>query len=86
MDVTDESGPKDIVEEVDKANAMTESRCTKNLMISLFWEEKIVLLIRVVQLFAVFFIFYYEYYPSYARKFFTPFMMAVLGTNWHIPT
>jgi len=44
-----------------------------------------VLLIRVVQLYAVFFIFYYEYWPTNARQWFTPFMMAVLGTNWHIP-
>ena len=65
---------------------MQENKCTKNLVISLFWEEKFVLLIRVVRLYAVFFIFYYEYWPSYSRKFFTPFMMAMLGSNWHIPT
>ena len=54
-------------------------------MISLFWEEKIVLLIRILQIYSLFFVFYYEYFPSYSRKFFTPIMMGVLGTNWHIP-
>ena len=75
----------DLEEEVSKATALKENPCTKNLEISLFWEEKVVILIRSIQLYAIFFIFYYEYWPSYARKFFTPVMMAVLGTNWHIP-
>lgn len=74
----------DIEEEVSKATTLQESACTKNLEISLFWEEKALLLIRVLQLFACFFLFYYEYYPSYARKFFTTPMMLVLGTSFHI--
>ena len=74
----------DIEEEVSKATTLQESACTKNLEISLFWEEKILLLIRVLQLCACFFLFYYEYYPSYARKFFTTPMMLVLGTSFHI--
>ena len=75
----------DLEEEVSKATAMQENGCTKNLVISLFWEEKIVLLIRMLQLYALIFVFYYEYWPSYARKFFTPYMMGVLLTNFHIP-
>ena len=32
--------------------------------ISLFWIEKIAMLIRVYQIYAVFFLFYYEFFPS----------------------
>ena len=74
----------DIEEEVSKATSLQENPCTKNLEVSLFWEEKLLLLLRVLQLFACFFLFYYEYYPSYARKYFTKPMMCVLGTVFHI--
>ena len=69
----------DLEEEVSKATTLAESACTHNLKISLFWEEKILLLIRVMQLYACFFLFYYEYYPSYARKFFTKPTLFFLG-------
>ena len=69
----------DLEEEVSKATTLAESSCTHNLEISLFWEEKILLLIRVMQLYACFFLFYYEYYPSYARKFFTKPTLFFLG-------
>ena len=54
-------------DEIEMANAMKEDKCTGNLEISLFWEEKIIILIRVLQLYSVFFLYYYEYWPSKTR-------------------
>ena len=34
--------------------------------ISLFWEEKILLLIRVNQIYAIIFLFYFDYFPAQA--------------------
>ena len=51
--------------------------------VSLFWMEKVVMLIRVYQLYALFFLFYYEFFPESARKHLRPVMMTFLG-SWHI--
>ena len=84
-DHEDEVKEDDLEDAVNKATALKENDCNGNLSISLFWEEKIAIMIRVLQLYGLIFIFYYEYWPSYARKFVTPYMMFILGTNWHIP-
>ena len=55
--------------EVEVANQFKENRCTGNLEISLFWEEKIIILIRVMQLYSVFFLYYYEHWPSKTRAY-----------------
>lgn len=60
------------------ANALKTNACTGNLEISLFWEEKIIIIIRVLQLYAVFFIYYYESWPSKTRDLGTPYFMAIL--------
>lgn len=60
-----------------------EENCCKNLRISLFWEEKIILLIKVLQLYSFLFLIAFEYWPSTTRKYFTPFFTTLLGT-FHI--
>lgn len=45
--------------------------CFGNLEISLFWEEKLAIMIRVAQLYTVLFLFYYEQWPSNTRTDFT---------------
>lgn len=37
-----------IINEIEKANTLLENKCTGNLEISLFWEEKIVIIVRVL--------------------------------------
>jgi len=39
--------------------------CMGNLEISLYWEEKFVIFIRVMQLYAFLFFIYYEYFPTF---------------------
>jgi hypothetical protein len=68
-----------------QANALKLTPCTGNLEISLFWEEKILILIRVFQLYATFFVYYYESWPSKTREFGTPYFMAIL-LSFYIPT
>ena len=59
------------------ANKLTENACNRDLVISLFWEEKIVLIVRVLQLYSLLFFLYYEYWPSVTRTYFTPFFASV---------
>ena len=66
--------------EVSEALQLEEHCWTKNLTISLFWEEKIFLLVRAIQMYSLFFIVFYEFWPSYARIYFTPFFMAFNGS------
>lgn len=44
---------------------------TGNTSVSLFWEEKFQILIRVVQLYSFFFLTYYEFWPQQTRDEFT---------------
>ena len=53
--------------------------------ISLFWQEKLLLLIRINQLYALYMLFYLEFFPERARPVFTPALMAQLGA-WHLLT
>ena len=72
-------------EAVEQANTLVENRCTGNLEISLFWEEKIIILVRVLQLYSVFYLYYYEYWPSKTRDQLTPYFSLLL-VAWYVPT
>lgn len=65
--------------EVEEAMKLKESCWTGNLQISLYWEEKIVLILRSLQLYAFFFIVFYEHWPSVTRDYFTPVFTALVG-------
>ena len=54
--------------------------CFNNLEISLFWEEKFVMLIRVAQLYSCLFFFYYEQWPSNARNYLTIMFASFSGS------
>lgn len=56
---------------------------TGNINVSLFWEEKIFILVRSFQLYAFFFFTYYEYWPTAARTNLTWLFAAGIGT-WNI--
>lgn len=72
-------------DEIEKANMLSENRCTGNLEISLFWEEKIVILVRVLQLYSVFFLWYYESWPSKTRDQLTP-AFSLFLLSLYVPT
>jgi hypothetical protein len=63
----DEADNDDENEAVEEANRLKANPCTGNLEISLFWEEKILIIVRVLQLYSVFFIYYFEHWPSKTR-------------------
>ena len=63
----DENDNDDENEAVEEANRLKANPCTGNLEISLFWEEKILIIVRVLQLYSVFFIYYFEHWPSKTR-------------------
>jgi hypothetical protein len=63
----DEDDKDDENEAVEEANRLKANPCTGNLEISLFWEEKILIIVRVLQLYSVFFIYYFEHWPSKTR-------------------
>ena len=63
----DEDDNDDENEAVEEANRLKANPCTGNLEISLFWEEKILIIVRVLQLYSVFFIYYFEHWPSKTR-------------------
>lgn len=54
--------------------------CFGNLEISLFWEEKLAILVRTAQLYSVLFFFYYEQWPSNTRKYLTVMFSAFNGS------
>ena len=54
--------------------------CFGNLEISLFWEEKLVIIVRTLQLYSVLFIFYFEQWPSNTRKYLTVMFTAFNGS------
>ena len=56
--------------------------CLGNLEISLFWEEKMFLFIRISQLYALLFIFYYEQWPSKTRSKATRQILGVNATGY----
>lgn len=72
-------------EAVEEANRLKANPCTGNLEISLFWEEKILILVRVLQLYSVFFIYYFEYWPSKTRTYLTPAFGSFL-LSFHVIT
>ena len=54
--------------------------CFGNLEISLFWEEKLCIIVRTLQLYSVLFFFYFESWPSNTRKYLTKMFMAFTGS------
>ena len=54
--------------------------CFGNLEISLFWEEKFAVLVRIAQLYTVLFFFYYEQWPSNTRKYLTVMFSSFNGS------
>jgi hypothetical protein len=69
--------------EVEKANTLKQDRCTGNLEVSLFWEEKIAIVIRTLQLYSIMFMFYFEEWPSLTRQHLTP-MFASWLLSFHL--
>ena len=63
---------------VAEANKLNENCCTKNLEISLYWEEKIVLILKMCQIYAIMFLFFYEQWPSKVRTYGTQIFLGVL--------
>ena len=59
MDQTKDEEEENFDEQVMMANKL-KLNCFNNLEISLFWEEKFVMLIRVAQLYSCIFFFYFE--------------------------
>lgn len=57
--VEEEEEEQSIEMKVSMANKL-EVNCFGNLEISLMWEEKLAMLIRIAQLYTVLFVFYYE--------------------------
>lgn len=55
-----------------------ENCCTGNVNVSLFWEEKFMIIIRVIQLYTFFFLCYYEFWPQSARSNFTAFFASFM--------
>lgn len=64
---------------ISQANRL-KLNCWQNLEISLFWEEKIFMMVRVVQLYSCLFFFYYEQWPSSTRKYMTVLFSAMTGS------
>jgi hypothetical protein len=56
---------------------------TGNLNISLFWEEILQIMIRVMQLYSFFFMVYYEFWPSSVRMYLTPLFTSFM-LSFHI--
>ena len=53
--------------------------CFRNLEISVFWEEKLIVMVRVAQLYALIFFFYFEQWPTKTKKYFTLMFSSFLG-------
>ena len=60
-----------------------EVNCMGNLEISLYWEEKIVLFFRILQLYGFLFLVYYEQWPTRTRLDITP-LFTSSTMSWHI--
>ena len=69
----------DFEQQVMMANKLNLN-CFGNLEISLFWEEKLVIIVRTLQLYSVLFFFYFESWPSNTRKYMTKMFMAFTGS------
>jgi len=82
--IPDEEQELNVEDEIEKANTVRVN-CFKNIEISLFWEEKIVIIIRVLQLYALFYIYYFESWPSKTRNNLTPVFSTIL-LSFHIST
>jgi hypothetical protein len=63
--------PVELSAKVADANRLTFDKCTGNLEISLFWEEKFFTLLRIAQLYSFFFFVFFEFWPSASRQYFT---------------
>ena len=59
-----------------------KTNCFGNLEISLFWEEKLAILLRTAQLYTVLLFFYYEQWPSNTRKYMTVYFAGVNGSSY----
>lgn len=81
MDQGDEEEDNDFEKQVMMANKLNLN-CFGNLEISLFWEEKFAIMIRIAQLYGVLFFFYFEQWPSNTRKYYTVGFMAINGSGY----
>ena len=79
MDRGDDEEDDDFDKQVMMANKLNLN-CFGNLEISLFWEEKLAILVRTAQLYSVLFFFYYEQWPSNTRKYLTVMFSAFNGS------
>lgn len=61
----------DLDDEIAMATKIKTNKCNGDLEISLFWEEKLVIMIRFFQLYGIIFYFYYELWPASMRLWFT---------------
>jgi hypothetical protein len=77
----EEPAPESLDSKVMLANKLS-TNCFGNLEISLFWEEKFVVLIRIAQLYTLLFFFYYEQWPSNTRKFLTIMFTGFTGSSY----
>jgi hypothetical protein len=60
-----------VQKEIMEANKLHERCCNKDLVISLYWEEKVVTIIKILQLYGLIFFFYYEMWPGNTRMYLT---------------
>ena len=79
MDETVDGDEIDEDKKIMMANKL-KLNCFGNLEISLFWEEKLIVLIRVAQLYSVLFYFYYEQWPSNTRLYLTVMFSGFTGS------
>jgi len=74
--------PRDLAKELLDAMKF-DMGCMGNLEISLYWEEKIVIFFKILQLYGFLFLVYYESWPSRAREDFT-LLFTSSTMSWHI--
>lgn len=79
VDDTDADEELDEDKQVMMANKL-KLNCFGNLEISLFWEEKLIILIRIAQLYTALLFFYYEQWPSNTRKYLTVMFSGFTGS------
>ena len=77
----EEEPPESLDSKVMLANKL-QLNCFGNLEVSLFWEEKFVVLIRIAQLYTLLFFFYYEQWPSNTRKYLTIMFTGFTGSSF----
>jgi hypothetical protein len=85
MDITKDEDDFDLNEAVTLATQIKTNRCNGDLVISLFWEEKFVIIVRYLQLYGLIFFFYYENWPANTRLWLTN-MFCGFNFSFYITT